>query len=249
MTRRSLLALPAGVVLARLLVALAPADPLLIGVPAGVWLELAVVALSTVSLALLCRAFLPGSTEAAPRVTLAVVGLYLALVVGIGVFARMRRGSGEQYFLAGRALGSFVLLMTLFGTNMTAFTILGASGEAHRQGLRVFALMATSSAVVIPLTFLLIGVPLWRFGKRFGYATQAEFFADRYGSRALGTVVFLCSLFWLVPYVLIGVKGGGDALAAIADASVAPPSWLGSLILCLVVFVYVVLGECAAPRS
>ncbi len=67
MTRRSLLALPAGVVLARLLVALAPADPLLIGVPAGVWLELAVVALSTVSLALLCRAFLPGSTEAPPE--------------------------------------------------------------------------------------------------------------------------------------------------------------------------------------
>ncbi len=178
--------------------------------------------------------------------TLAVVGLYLAFVIGIGLFARLGRGSpgkrGEEYFLAGRALGAFVLLMTLFGTNMTAFTILGASGEAHRQGLRVFALMATSSAVVIPLTFLVIGVPLWRLGKKFGYATQSEFFSDRYGSPALGMVVFFCSLLWLVPYVLIGVKGGGDALAAIAGPGFAPPSWLGSLILCVVVFLYVVLG-------
>ncbi len=179
--------------------------------------------------------------------TLAVVAFYLALVIGVGLVARLGRGAagderGEEYFLAGRALGAFVLLMTLFGTNMTAFTILGASGEAHRQGVRVFALMATSSAVVIPLTFLLIGVPLWRFGKRFGYATQAEFFVDRYGSPTLGRIVFLCSLLWLVPYVLIGVKGGGDALAAIADPALAPPSWLGSLILCVVVFAYVVLG-------
>ncbi len=178
--------------------------------------------------------------------TLAVVAFYLSLVVGIGLIARLGRGArdgrGEEYFLAGRSLGAFVLMMTLFGTNMTAFTILGASGEAHRQGVRVFALMATSSAIVIPLTFLLIGVPLWRFGKRFGYATQAEFFVDRYGSRTLGVVVFLCSLFWLVPYVLIGVKGGGDALAAIADTAFTPPSWLGSLVLCIVVFLYVVLG-------
>ena len=123
--------------------------------------------------------------------TLAVVALYLAAVVGIGLAARLglARGpdrAGEGYFLAGRSIGPFVLLMTLFGTNMTAFTILGASGEAYRQGIRVFALMATSSAVVIPLTFLVIGVPLWRLGKRHGFATQAEFFEARYGSSRLG---------------------------------------------------------------
>jgi len=179
--------------------------------------------------------------------TLAVVALYLAAVVGIGLAARLglARGpdrAGEGYFLAGRSIGPFVLLMTLFGTNMTAFTILGASGEAYRQGIRVFALMATSSAVVIPLTFLVIGVPLWRLGKRHGFATQAEFFEARYGSSRLGLLVLDASLLWLVPYVLIGVKGGGDALAAIAGADAAIPAWAGSLVMCLVVLVYVVLG-------
>lgn len=179
--------------------------------------------------------------------TLAVVGLYLAAVIGIGLAARLRSGQapdlrGEGYFLAGRSIGPFVLLMTLFGTNMTAFTILGASGEAHRQGVRVFALMATSSTIVIPLTFLIIGVPLWRLGKKHGFATQAEFFRERYGSGGLGVLVLSASLLWLVPYVLIGVKGGGDALSAILGADLPLAPWIGSLLMCLVVLLYVVLG-------
>ncbi len=190
--------------------------------------------------------------------TLAVVGLYLAAVIGIGLAARLRegrgpagpsgegrggnRGGGERYFLAGRSIGPFVLLMTLFGTNMTAFTILGASGEAHRQGIRVFALMATSSAIVIPMTFLWIGVPLWRLGKRLGFVTQAEFFRERYGSNGVALLVLGASLLWLVPYVLIGVKGGGDALSAILGPAFSLAPWVGSLLLCFVVLLYVTLG-------
>ena len=179
--------------------------------------------------------------------TLLVVTAYLAAVIGIGFAARRsssgaRPGRGEGYFLAGRSIGPFVLLMTLFGTNMTAFTILGASGEGYRQGMRVFALMATNSAIVIPMTFLVIGVPLWRLGKRHRFATQAEFFTARYGSPGLGAFVLGASLLWLVPYVLIGVQGGGAALAAIVGPDVEVPVWVGSLAMCLVVLGYVVAG-------
>src|SRR5260221_10829255 len=64
--------------------------------------------------------------HARPLIPALVVFLYLAIVVYIGVFA-FRRSTGakaaEDYFLAGRALGPFVFLMSLFGTNMTAFAI------------------------------------------------------------------------------------------------------------------------------
>ena len=52
-----------------------------------------------------------------------VVFIYLAAVVYIGVFAfRKSKGThgAEDYFLANRSLGTFVFLMSLFGTNMTA---------------------------------------------------------------------------------------------------------------------------------
>ena len=83
--------------------------------------------------------------------TLLVIGLYLAGVLSIGFLShRLFRGTGEDYFVATRTIGPFVLLMSLFGTHMTAFSLLGASGEAHRVGIGVFSLMASSSAIVVP---------------------------------------------------------------------------------------------------
>ena len=65
-----------------------------------------------------------------------IVFAYLGVVVYIGVFAFRRahgRAEVEDYFLADRSLGPFVFLMSLFGTNMTAFSILGSSGHAFAQ--------------------------------------------------------------------------------------------------------------------
>ena len=90
--------------------------------------------------------------------TLAIIILYLCLVVAIGSLShRLFRGTGEDYFVASRSIGPFLLLMSLFGTNMTAFAILGASGEAYHEGIGVFGLMASSSALIIPGVFFFVG--------------------------------------------------------------------------------------------
>ena len=49
---------------------------------------------------------------------------YLAVVLIIGSLShRLFRGTGEDYFVASRTIGPFVLLMSLFGTNMTSFAL------------------------------------------------------------------------------------------------------------------------------
>ena len=66
----------------------------------------------------------------------AVVFAYLAVVLSIGIFGgRSGNENAEGYFLAGRAIGPVVFLLSLFGTNMTAFSILGASGHAFANGI------------------------------------------------------------------------------------------------------------------
>ena len=48
-------------------------------------------------------------------------GLYILAVLGVGIAANKRSTrSPEEYFLAGRTLGTFVLFMALFGTNQQA---------------------------------------------------------------------------------------------------------------------------------
>ena len=70
--------------------------------------------------------------------SLAVIFIYLAVVLMLGVLShKLFRHTGEDYFVASRTINWFILLMTLFGTNMTAFSILGASGEAYHRGIGV----------------------------------------------------------------------------------------------------------------
>jgi SSS family solute:Na+ symporter len=175
---------------------------------------------------------------------LTVIAVYLAVVLSVGLFAHRRfSGTGEDFYVASRSIGPFVLLMTLFGTNMTAFSILGASGEAYRQGILVYALMGSSSALVVPLAFYFVGTRMWWLGKRHGYLTQVQFFRDRYGSEPLALGLFAVLVLLLLPYVLIGVKGGGDALAAVtAGQGQGLPSWVGSLLVCVIIFIYVSYG-------
>ena len=172
-----------------------------------------------------------------------IVFAYLAIVVYIGVFA-FRRAHGreevEDYFLANRSLGPFVFLMSLFGTNMTAFAILGSSGHAFNNGIVTYGLMASSSALVIPLCLFLIGTRVWALGKRFGFITPVQLFRDRWETSHVGTVIFAVQAALLVPYIIIGVMGGGTTLSTISGGLV--PFWLGGAVVALVVMSYVFFG-------
>jgi len=172
-----------------------------------------------------------------------VVFIYLATVLYIGIFA-FRRSSGrakaEDYFLASRSLGPFVFLFSLFGTNMTAFAILGSSGHAFNNGIVTFGLMASSSALVIPLTIFLIGTRVWALGKKYGFMTPVQMFRDRWECSHIGTAIFVVQAVLLVPYIIIGIMGGGTTLYTISGGVV--PYWFGGAIVALVVMGYVFFG-------
>ncbi|HJU55174.1 MAG TPA: sodium:solute symporter family protein [Pyrinomonadaceae bacterium] len=172
-----------------------------------------------------------------------VVFIYLGIVLYIGIFA-FRRSTGRQkaedYFLASRSLGPFVFLLSLFGSNMTAFAILGSSGHAFNNGIVTFGLMASSSALVIPLTIFLIGTRVWALGKKYGFMTPVQMFRDRWECSHIGTVIFAVQAVLLLPYVIIGIMGGGTTLATISGGVV--PFWFGGAIVAMVVMSYVFFG-------
>jgi SSS family solute:Na+ symporter len=172
-----------------------------------------------------------------------VVFAYLGVALYIGIFAfRRARGpaDAEDYFLAGRSLGPAVFLLSLFGANMTAFSILGASGHAFANGIVTFGLMASSSALVIPLSLFVIGTRLWALGRRNGFMTPVQMFRDRWECGHIGTMIFAVQAVLLVPYIIIAVMGGGTTLAAVSGGAV--PFWLGGAIVSMVVMGYVFFG-------
>jgi SSS family solute:Na+ symporter len=172
-----------------------------------------------------------------------VVTAYLGVVLYIGVFAFRRPQAdkgAEGYFLAGRSLGVFVFLFSLFGTNMTAFAILGSSGHAFNNGIVTFGLIASASALIIPLCLFFIGTRVWALGKKYGFMTTVQMYRDRWEMGHIGTLIFAVQAALLVPYVVIGVMGGGTTFAAVSGGLV--PYWLGGAVVALVVMSYVFFG-------
>ncbi len=172
-----------------------------------------------------------------------VVFAYLTIVIYIGIFAFRRsaeRDRAEDYFLANRSLGTFVFLLSLFGTNMTAFAILGSSGHAFANGIVTYGLMASSSALIVPLSLFLIGTRMWALGKRYGFMTPVQMFRDRWQCGHIGTVIFAVQAALLVPYIIIGMMGGGTTLYAISGGRI--PYWFGGAVVALVVMSYVFFG-------
>lgn len=100
---------------------------------------------------------------------LALLAVYALAVLGVGLAATRRAArSPEEYFLAGRGLGTAVLFMALFGTNCTAFVLVGVPAKAYQAGLGVFGLNAPIVALGIPLSFWAIGVPARRLARELG---------------------------------------------------------------------------------
>lgn len=147
-----------------------------------------------------------------------IILVYLAIVAVVGAvaFGKRKKASGDDFFLASRSIGEVVFLLSLFGTNMTAFAILGSSGMAYHRGIGVFGLMASSSALIIPLTLLIIGTRLWALGKRFGHVTQVDYFRDRWDTSHVGTIIFIVTVAMLVPYIIIALIGGGNVIEALS---------------------------------
>ena len=181
-----------------------------------------------------------------------IISVYLMSLLLLGVAsARLFKGTSSDYFLASRGIGPFLLLMSLFGTTMTAFALVGSTGESFKEGIGVYGMMASWSGIVHSAVFFLIGIKLWSFGKKYGYVTQIQFFRDRFESDGLGLLLFPIVVGLVIPYLLIGVMAGGTVVESItegafpvafAETDGGVPKAIASAVICGVVLIYVFFG-------
>ena len=84
-----------------------------------------------------------------------IIGCYLAILLLLGVSSnRLFKGTSLDYLLASHSIGPFLLLMSLFGTTMTSFSLVGSTGYAFGHGIGVYGLMGTAAAILHPLCFI-----------------------------------------------------------------------------------------------
>ena len=205
---------------------------------------------------------IPLIASSASTTPIVVIAIYLCLLLGLAMFSKtLFRGTSTDYFVASRSIGPFMLLMSVFGTTMTAFALVGSTGKAFERGVGTYGLMASSSGLIHAACFFLIGIKLWSFGKKYGYVTQIQFFRDRFESKAIGYLLFPILVCLVIPYLLIGVIGASKTIEGLTSAKSTPkgekpgmfpelfanyndavPPALTGAIICIVVLCYIFAG-------
>ena len=190
------------------------------------------------------------TAEPASRTPLYIIMGYMCLLFALGwVSSRLFRGSSKDFFVASQSIGPFMLLMSVFGTTMTAFALVGSTGKAFSLGIGTYGLMASSSGLIHTACFFLVGIRMWSFGKKYGYVTQIQFFRDRFESKGIGYLMFPILVGLIIPYLLVGLIGAGIYVGGVTRGMFpetfengAIPIELSGLVICMVVLFYVFLG-------
>lgn len=128
----------------------------------------------------------PVSTEA---IIFTGVGIYLVMMLIIGIYASKRAGSTTDFIVSGRRMPIWICSVTLMATWFGGGTVLGASGAAYNDGLLGVIADPFGGAMVM----FLAGFFFVRLFRRLRLLTCMEFFRDRYGITA-GTIAAIGSI-------------------------------------------------------
>lgn len=185
-------------------------------------------------------------------ITVGIICFYLCLLLALGLFANVfLRSTSSDFFLASHSIGPFLLLMSLFGTTMTAFAMVGSTAQAYQFGIGTYGKIASASGLLHSAIFFFVGIKLWAIGKKYGIYTQCQFFRDRFESNGIGYLLFPILVTMVIPYLLVGLLGAGSYLRGATmgampelfpDTNGGIPPWLTSGVICVVVLSYVFFG-------
>lgn len=152
-----------------------------------------------------------------PEVITAVI---VAAAVVTGFAAHGRRSMGiEDWSVGGRRYGGLLLWVLAAGEIYTTFTYLGAAGYAYANGGPVFYILGYGALAYVISFFLL--PPLWRYAKRNGLLTQADYFSSRFGSRWVGALAAVIGVVFVVPYGTLQLEGLGDIVTTVTGGEVS----------------------------
>lgn len=169
---------------------------------------------------------------------LVVLALFLVTALGLGLLAQRGRAmSLEQWAVGGRGFGTLFVFLLIAGEAYTTFTFLGGSGWAYGRGAPAFYILCYGTIAYSWSYFIL--PPIWRFATRHGLHSQAEFFAAKFDSPALGGLVTLVSVAALIPYLVLQLKGLGIIVSEASYGHLSPETAIWISITSLVLYVVV----------
>jgi len=162
-----------------------------------------------------------------------VVAAYFCVILGISWWSfRQKQKSTEDYFLASRHIGWFVIGASIFASNIGAEHIVGLAGTAAKSGV-VMGHYELHAWLVLVLGWVFI--PFYMRSRVF---TMPEFLELRYAPQAR----WFLSVITLIAYVFTKICVNVYAGAVVFQALMGIDFWSGALIVVVLTGIYTILG-------
>jgi len=161
------------------------------------------------------------------------ISLYFLVLFGIALWViRKKENNTEDYFLAGRNVGWFVVGASIFASNIGSEHVVGLAGAG--AGDRLPMLIYEIQAWVV----LILGWVFLPFYARAGVFTMPEFLEKRFDARAR----WILSVFSIVAYVLTKISVTIYAGGIVVSALLGIDFWTGAIATVVLTGIYTVLG-------
>src|SRR2546430_3870603 len=168
---------------------------------------------------------------------LVIIGIYFAIVFGIGFYFSKKERTSEDYFLASRNIGWFAIGASLFVSNISTEHFIGLAGSGATSGLAVghFEWLACMILLILGWVF----VP---FYLRSNVFTMPEFLERRFNRNC---AVYLASIS-IIAYVFTKISVHLYAAAVVLERVVGWSPLTAAVVLVVATGIYTIAGGLAA---
>jgi solute:Na+ symporter, SSS family len=161
------------------------------------------------------------------------IGLYFALLFGVALWVIFQKQENtEDYFLAGRNIGWFVVGSSIFASNIGSEHVVGlaGTGAAGKFPLIIYELHAW--------VVLMLGWVFLPFYARSGVFTMPQFLEKRFDQRSRSFLSIISLIVYVITKVSVTIYAGGIVVAALLGIEF----WTGALATVILTGIYTVFG-------
>lgn len=169
-----------------------------------------------------------------------VILIYFAIIAGISIWAmKKKQKSADDYFLAGRHLGWFVIGASIFASNIGSEHLVGLAGSGATDGV------ALAHYELHAWCLLVLGWVMVPFYMRSRVFTMPEFLEKRFTPKARTILSIISLIAYVLTKIAVGIYAGGVVFRVLlpeVNFMGMDSFWLGSILLIILTGLYTILG-------
>lgn len=169
----------------------------------------------------------------------AILVIYLAVMIGIGVYCHKKASSVSDFVLGGRNVGGWITAFAYGTSYFSAVVFVGYAGQfGWSYGVSAAWIGIGNAVIGSMLAWLVLGKRTRTMTKQLNACTMPEYFEKRYNSKGLKIVSAVIVFVFLIPYTASVYNG----LSRLFSMAFDIPYAVCIIAMAVLTAVYVILG-------